>query len=261
LDFLLGFLQPDDWIDLLRMEKARRGVAQNKIVFVNASTLARIAWCPMQALRKSRIGLGEISPFGAYLEDRLEFAIDTKRIPALLTDRARWLQIAADDVPFDRVERVWLPGLPTRLRDFSDGLETFAGDRSWYEPLAPRIRWHFAAGEYIVVGEPDGLSKREVFEMKSPRNTYLAGFSRPMAELQADLYGYLFERPIKLLGETIGDGPLTVDESPVVAARALQALSLFARMEHGWVPAAPRDAWKCRNCDVEAGCPISRARA
>lgn len=239
------------------MEKERRRLPQNRLVFLNASALARIAWCPMQAIRKSRIG--ETSPFGAYLEDRLEFAIATKRIPALPTNRALWLEIAADDVPFDRVERVWLPDLPARLRDFSDGFETSAGERSWYEPDTPTIRWHFLAGEYIVVGEPDGLSRREVFEMKSARNAYLAGFYRPLAELQADIYGYLFNRSTKLLGMTIGEGQLTIDESLVVPARALQAIGMFAQIERGWVPAAPRESWKCRNCDVEAGCPISRA--
>jgi hypothetical protein len=90
LDFLLGFLQPDDWVELLGKEKERRGLPQNKVVFVNASALAHIAWCPMQAMRKSRIG--ETSPFGAYLEDRLEFAIATKRIAALPTSRALWLE-------------------------------------------------------------------------------------------------------------------------------------------------------------------------
>jgi hypothetical protein len=239
------------------MEKERRGLPQNKLVFINASTLVRIAWCPMQAIRKSRIG--ETSPFGAYLEDRLEFAIDTRRIPALPTNRALWLEIAADDVPFDRVQRVWLPDLPARLRDFSDGFETLAGERRWYEPDTPTIRWHFRAGEYIVVGEPDGLSRREVFEMKSVGNAYIAEFSRPLAQLQADIYGYLFKRSTKLLGETIGDGPLTIAESPVVPARAVQAISMLARIERGWVPPAPREPWKCRSCEVKAGCPISRA--
>lgn len=258
MDFLLGFLRPADWAELLAMEKQRRGLPQTKVVFLNASTLARVAWCPMQAIRMSRVG--ETSPFGAYLEDRLEFALDTRRITALPSDRSRWLDVAARDVPLDQVEHVWLPDLPARLRDFSDGYETLAGDRRWYEPLTPRIRWHFAVGEHVVVAEPDGLSKSEVFEMKSPGSAYLAGVQRPLAELQADIYGYLFRRPTKLLGESIDDGPLTINESQVVSARALNALETFARLERGWTPQPPRESWKCRKCDVEVGCPISRAR-
>lgn len=256
LDFLLGFLQPKDWIELLRLEKKRRGVTDATLVFVGAANLARIAWCPMQAVRRSRVG--ETGFFGSYLEDRLEFAIETGRVASLPHDRNEWLQLAATDVPFAHVERVWLPDLPARLTRFSRGIFVEEGERSWYEPIAPRIRWHFTLERYVVVAEPDGLSRTEVFETKSPRSDYLARYQRPIADLQADIYGYLFGRRTKLLGEAIGNGPLSITERPVAAERAVAAVRSFARVDAGWVPPPPNEVWKCRNCEVQAGCPISR---
>ncbi len=256
MGFLLAFLKSAEWAELLTLEKKRRGVAEEVLVFIGAANLARVAWCPMQAVRRSRAG--ETGFFGSYLEDRLEFAIQTGRIPRLPRDRAEWLRIAAQDLPLAAVERALLRDLPERLTRFTSGVYVQEGERNWYEPIAPRIRWHFPAGPYIVVAEPDGLSRQEVLETKSARSEYLARFQRPFAELQGDIYGYLFDRPTKLLGESIGGGPLIIDELPVVPARALEAVQTFGRVEAGSMPPAPREAWKCRNCEVELGCPISR---
>ncbi len=257
LEFLLGFLKPQDWVELLSLEKERRGVAENALVFIGAANLARIAWCPMQAVRRSRAG--ESNFFGSYLEDRLEFAIETGRISELPRDRAEWLDVAALDVPFAEVERVWWPDLPTRLTAFTEGLYIQEGERGWFEPSAPRVRWHFPVENYVVIAAPDGLSLNEVLETKSSGSTYLAQVQRPLAELQGDIYGYLFGRRVKLLGQTIGDGPITVDHRPVVAARAREAVRTFGRIDSGEVPRPPSESWKCRRCEVEVGCPISRA--
>lgn len=257
-DSLLGFVTPDVWSALLTQEKRRRGLADTKLVFIGVRNLARMAWCPMQAVRESR--MSEVSLFGTYLEDRLDLALEMKRMYSLPKDQRHWLELAAAEVPLATVEPLWVPNMPDRFDDFPEYWEIFAGERSWVEPDAPTMRWHFAVEGYVVIGEPDGLSRSEVLEAKSSRNEYLAGHQRPVAKLQADLYGFLFDRPTKILCETVGDGPLLFDESPVQRDKAIECLRKFARIESGWVPAAPIDAWKCRRCEVEAGCPISRAR-
>lgn len=257
-DSLLGFIDPDSWRELLATEKQRRGVADSKLVFVGARNLARIAWCPMQAIRTSR--QQEASLFAVYLEDRLRLALDTGRLRSLPVVRARWLQIAATEMPLTTVESLLLPHLPERLDQFTEYLEVEEGERRWAEPLAPSMRWHMAADGYVIIAAPDGLSRTQVLEAKSSRTEYLAQHQRPVAELQADVYGFLFERSAKVICETVGDGPFLLEESPVRRDRAIKCLQEFARLESGWIPSAPREAWKCRRCDVENGCPISRAR-
>ncbi len=232
----------------------------DKLVFLGARNLARIAWCPMQALRKSRED--EFSLFWTYLEDRLQFALDTGRLRGLPSDRRTWLEIAARDVTLRTVEAALLPDQPLRFGDFSDYpdyWEVESGERTWAEPDLPTMRWHVQVDEYVVVGQPDGLSRTEVVEAKASRTRYLAEQQRPVGELQADLYGLLFQRETRILCGTIGDGDFTLEEGPVEIENAARCLKTFARLETGWIPPPPLEAWKCRRCEVESGCPISRA--
>jgi hypothetical protein len=258
-DSPLGLATPEAWHALLSLEKQRRGVPDNKIVFVAVRNLARVAWCPMQAVRSSRPH--EVSLFQTYLEDRVGLALETGRVRSLPANQGDWLRLAAQDVPLAIVESLLLPGLPYRFEDFPGYFETEAGEQSWVEPDAPTMSWHFFAEGYVIIGEPDGLSRSEVLEAKSSRTHYLARLMRPVAELQADIYGFLFNRPRKIICQTVGDyGPLVFDEGPVNIANAIACLRTFARVESGWMPPAPAESWKCRRCDVEVGCPISRAR-
>jgi hypothetical protein len=55
---------------LLALEKARRGA--DRLVFVGASNVASVRWCPMQAVLKSIID--EPMFFAVYLHDRLLYA-------------------------------------------------------------------------------------------------------------------------------------------------------------------------------------------
>src|SRR5262249_51550748 len=57
---------------LLRDEKARRGVAEDALVFIGCANVAEVWWCAEQAVLKSRAR--ELEFFAAYLEDRISFA-------------------------------------------------------------------------------------------------------------------------------------------------------------------------------------------
>ncbi len=253
---VLEHLSPGEWRVLLSREKRRRGVVDNKLVFIRAATLARIAWCPMQAVRKSRVD--EVSVFQTYLEDRLAFLLETRRVALLPGDRDQWLALASTEPPLAQVEDLLLPDQWRRFHYVGDYWETYSGDRTWAEPEMPSMMWHFSLAGYVIGAAPDGLTRTEVLEAKSARNNYLAGHQRPVGELQADIYGVLFERNLKVLCLTVGDGGFKLDRSPVRHDAVSDCLGMFARVEAGWKPRPPAEVWKCDRCDVNQGCPIRR---
>src|SRR5438094_6873758 len=114
MDSSLVAISPDEWRGLLSREKKRRGVLDSRVVFIGASNLARIAWCPMQAVRRSRVD--EVSVFQTYVEERLEFCLASSRISQIPSDRDRWLELAAADPPLGKVEEVLLPYQWQRFR-------------------------------------------------------------------------------------------------------------------------------------------------
>jgi CRISPR/Cas system-associated exonuclease Cas4 (RecB family) len=57
---------------LLDLEKRRRGIAGDRLLFVGVSNVASVRWCPMKAVLRSRAE--ELMFFGAYLYDRLIYA-------------------------------------------------------------------------------------------------------------------------------------------------------------------------------------------
>jgi hypothetical protein len=256
VDDSLVDISSNEWRGLLSREKKRRGLLDNKLVFIRARNLAQIAWCPMQAVRLSR--RDEVSVFQTYVEDRLRFCIAASRISAIPSDRDQWLELAAADPPLAMVEDLLLPHQWQRLHYVGNYVETYAGDRSWAEPDIPSMAWQFSIAGYVIGAKPDGLTRSEVVEAKSARNSALAAYQRPVGELQADIYGVLFERKTKVLCVTVGDGEFVLERSPVRHDAVAGCLRMFSQVAGGWTPPAPREAWKCRNCEVNQGCPIRR---
>lgn len=63
----------------------------------------------------------------------------------------------------------------------------------------PSIRWNFSWKDYVIVGVPDGMTDELVYEFKTTQNRFTFSFQKWVADTQADLYGYFFERPFKRL--------------------------------------------------------------
>ena len=196
--------------------------------------------------------------FQTYVEQRLGYCLASSRISRIPSDRDRWLELVAADPPLAKVEDLLLPYQWQRFRYVGGYFETYEGDRNWSEPDMPSMAWQFSIAGYVIAAAPDGLTRSEVVEAKSARNSYLAGYQRPMGELQADIYGVLFERKMKVLCVTVGDGGFAWDRSPVRHAAVADCVRMFSRIAAGWTPPAPAEAWKCRNCEVSQGCPIRR---
>jgi hypothetical protein len=128
------------------------------------------------------------------------------------------------------------------------------------EALAERhrtIRWHFPWGPYVVIGEPDGITDDLIYEFKTSRSRYLGGQLLPVALAQADLYGTFFGRPRKRVQlHIVEEGVTETWASPVDRAAAEAVLERFRGVAEGVPVRPPREAWKCRRCDVRPWCPI-----
>jgi hypothetical protein len=76
--------------NLLLLEKERRGIDRNQLVFVGMANIARYWWCAMQSVLKSVEGESEF--FGAYLMDRLLYSRQLGYITALPRKTEAWLE-------------------------------------------------------------------------------------------------------------------------------------------------------------------------
>ncbi|MHA1645662.1 MAG: PD-(D/E)XK nuclease family protein [Candidatus Freyarchaeota archaeon] len=120
----------------------------------------------------------------------------------------------------------------------------------------PTIRWNFNWKDYVVVGTPDGITNDFVYEYKTTRNRFLMSYTKPVAQTQADLYGYFFRRNRKRVQIYITEEETTETwEERVDTTNAEKTLSRFKRVDKGVQPQAPR-RWKCRSCEFKKVCKL-----
>jgi CRISPR/Cas system-associated exonuclease Cas4 (RecB family) len=128
----------------------------------------------------------------------------------------------------------------------------------WLMEKYPSIRWNFPWNRYIVVGVPDGITKKFVYEFKHTRNDFLLSFVKTVALAQADLYGFFFRRKNKRVQIHVLESNKThTFEEPVDTKRALETLKRFKGIEEGESPVPPK-SWKCRNCEFTSACPLAK---
>ncbi len=142
--------------------------------------------------------------------------------------------------------------LPPKLRG-----EILHSSRS---EIYPTIRWNFPWDKYTVIGVPDGITNKFVYEYKTTKSRFLLNYVKPVAFAQADLYGYFFQRPNKRVQiQVIEENVTETHEEAVNSTRAKDTLAAFAQVEARGL-ARPPKAWKCKGCDFRATCPISQAK-
>jgi len=88
---------------LLFIEKDRRGVDRDELVFMGMANVASYWWCGMKALLLSREM--EIDFFLSYLEDRISYSFRLGLIDELLENVEKWLDIG-DNIKFDDIEKL-----------------------------------------------------------------------------------------------------------------------------------------------------------
>lgn len=238
--------------------------------------------------------------FGAYLEDRINCALKTGLISRRPRGDAELLAVAAKPTIEERerlfkVERprkpyaggMWVKDSSGRLHavdkkfrreylagrikvDFDGFDEDEPDDRAKSEAIMRgraeqlflsesynTFRWHFNWRHYVVVGVPDGITDQFVYEFKS---TKILHYQMPVAEVQADLYGYFFRRRHKRLQfHDIQHGKLLTVSGPVSRSNAQRTLRDFAAIDAGERPIAPKP-WKCKRCEYLSVCPVSPLR-
>ncbi|RLI44743.1 hypothetical protein DRO64_03535 [Candidatus Bathyarchaeota archaeon] len=264
--------------ELLQLEKDRRGLSKDELVFIGMANVANYYWCAMKSLLKSK--KMELEFFGAYLKDRINYSFRLKGsslmpdmdelprspdellnigneinlgdIEKLLKERAKMLELMkANIVGISFVDLYAGKKLPFESRSpkrRGETLEIIKAERY------PTIRWNFNWENYVVVGEPDGITDNFVYEFKSTKNRFLMNFVKPVALTQADLYGYFFKRNRKRVQIYIMENDMTETfEEKVDKFHAIETLRRFKSVDEGEKPLPPKE-WKCRVCDFKGIC-------
>lgn len=279
---------------LLLLEKERRSVDKNRLLFVGMANVANYWWCAMQSVLETR--REELGFFGSYLVDRLSNAHELGLIDRLPVSTEKLLDIG-EDISWNDIEQLLKarglvriefssmtsldqkgnkvafinPDLSlqdraeARMRIESQGVKIgnldempprlrgkmLEGTRSEFYPT---IRWNFEYPPYVVIGVPDGITDKFVYEFKTTRSQFLKRFVKPVAQIQADLYGYFFRRNIKKYQiNVIEDGVTETFESNVDKSLVENTLNDFQRVDLGWILPLPVP-WKCDKCPERETC-------
>lgn len=285
---------------LLLLEKERREVHKDNLLFVGMANIAGYFWCATRAVLKSKINENEF--FAAYLFDRISYSHELgllKRLPKsseslldigneitnddveeLLREKTQLMKhgsmiFEAKELTDVYGERIMIinPDLPSEqkkwyeIKSKAKGIriadpEEFPKLRGEFLQTTkaeqyPSIRWNFERGKYVIVGVPDGITDRFVYEFKTTRNKFLMCFTKPVALTQANLYGYFFRRSEKRIQiHIVEEGTTETWQTNVDRAKALTVLKNFGRVDAGWVPPLPKK-WKCKSCEYKQVCPAS----
>jgi hypothetical protein len=230
---------------LLALEKERRGFPSSALVFVGLHNVAQFWWCGMYAVLKSKANEHEF--FAAYLTDRLRYAQALGHLTGVPTDKKELLKVGESLTRRD-VEALFTSAIKGGAVRKRHGNEP---------PKYASYRWSFQWKGFVLVGVPDGITPKFVYEFKEAKNRFwFTTASRPVATTQADLYGLFFERPEKRVEIAIHDeGTIEKFSGPVDPARAKDTLARFDSVVSGQLPARPKP-FKCANCEYRRECPI-----
>jgi CRISPR/Cas system-associated exonuclease Cas4 (RecB family) len=260
--------------ELLRLEKRRLGLREDRLVFVGMANLADYYWCSMKSVLKSR--RDELMFFTSYLYDRVTYALRLGLVSKEPKTIEELLQIG-DDIKFSDVEKLLEEEAERFRTDTGEGelvkekimdldveeLDPLRRGEVLQELLAekyPTIRWNFKWNNYIVVGVPDGITKDFVYEFKTTSSRFLYNYIKPVALAQADLYGYFFRRQRKRVQIHIVEEKQTETfESNIDVNNALYVLDSFRKVAEGQEPKPPKE-WKCRSCEFRDTCPLYMQR-
>lgn len=263
---------------LLTLEKKRRGLGAESLVFVGTRNLANYYWCAMQAVLISRKRSEEEMFFSVYIEDRLRYSFELGFIDSLpegdgailhigdtisLADIESLLKRRPDaliekDASFSLDERIDMFKVWEKEQGSQSPFRRGEEAEAFVAEKYPTIRWNFARGGYVIIGIPDGLTEDFVYEFKMVGKAAFAKFSRPVARAQANLYGYFYHRPRRRLQFFLRDvRRVETEEGPVEIEHANATLAKFRAADAGEQPLPPKP-WKCKTCpdDIKEQCPI-----
>ncbi|GBE47130.1 hypothetical protein BMS3Bbin12_00284 [bacterium BMS3Bbin12] len=252
---------------LLRAEKKRRGIPQSQLVFVGIHNIAQWWWCGMYSVLKSQ--RNELEFFATYLADRVSLALSLDQVDTIPTAAFELLEVGAgltladlelhtksstqaqsQDIVADLIS------ISPAIDKYENGLAVEMAQAERY----PKLRWSFQWNDFVLIGIPDGITKKIVYEFKASSNEhFFRTAARPIANTQADLYGLFFGRNEKRVQVYIREtGEVITLEGPIDKDRAISTLRKFASVVAGSLPMAPKP-FKCVSCEERDACTI-RAR-
>ena len=225
--------------ELLLLEKDRRGVDKDELVFLGTSNISEFWWCSIKSLMKSK--RDETMFFTVYLFDRIYYALKLRYIEDIPESKEKLLDVGSE-ITFNDIDRllrrkiehwkafkdktiigyhqlntngkkvmvsfngkrIMINGKVTNSKDFLNTLNDINSKRRgivlhMIRSKYPTIRWNFPWGKYTIIAMPDGITDTFVYEYKSTKNMFLLYFVKPVAFAQADLYGYFFKREKKII--------------------------------------------------------------
>jgi CRISPR/Cas system-associated exonuclease Cas4 (RecB family) len=97
------FMDREGLEKLLHLEKQRRGVDENSLVFIGMADVAAYYWCAMKSLYKNR--KMELAFFASYLYDRLSYSLQLGLIKNLPQSPEEILRIG-DEIGFNDIEQL-----------------------------------------------------------------------------------------------------------------------------------------------------------
>jgi len=148
---------------LLALEKERRDVPAQQLVFVGIHNIAQYRWCSEFSLLKSRER--ELEFFHAYLSDRLAYSLELGHLDRL-PDKDDALLGVGDDICIEDINELLARRKPqigpaeAEIRAGETPLERGRRlEKAHREPHAT-IEWNFEWRGYVFVGVPDGMTDK-----------------------------------------------------------------------------------------------------
>jgi hypothetical protein len=269
------------WEELLILAKRKLNVSPDKPVFMGMKNFSEYYWCAMQSLLQAKEdelmffqacimdSVGYAKELGI-LKDKIKTLIDLLNVDDLIKfcHFEALFKRAQQDFVTPEMEEEWkkdpyikealqgteeLNAIPVDASPFEKGVlfESTKGEHY------PKLRWHFRNGNFVLIGIPDGITDKIVYEFKSMKTKGYMPVRKPVAECQADLYGYFFKRDIKRLQYHFQDtDEIQTSESPIDKERVEKTFAKYQRLVDGELPIKPL-SWKCKSCKYADRCPLN----
>lgn len=259
------------WLQrLLIAEKRRRNVPESSLVFIGMHNISQYWWCGMYSIIKSRHN--EVEFFGVYLKDRIIYSLLTGRISSVPKKQQDLLEVSNDlslkdiekffqkqnsteDKKNQCIKKIEKRNIVSRL-EVTDHFEQGLKNELALAEAYPSFRWNFPYSKYVIIGIPDGITKKFVYEFKSTTRKFFSLYSKCIALTQADFYGYFFKRKIKRVQIFIEEDATTeTHETTVDLNRVKETMAKFEAVDNGNMPRPPA-RWKCKSCEFKTECSI-----
>jgi len=278
----------------MKAVKRELSFEEHDLVFIGMADVSLVRWCEQKSVFKNKEM--ELNFFMSSLIDILEYAKELGYISVKMEPPPEKLLELRSKISFDDIEKIlskrkaerasvaieipMIEGLDEdkirKLEDlflkgatpteFINQIRTLCPTISsttlgeileCYKERYPTVRWNFDWEDYVVIGVPDGITDRFVYEYKTTGNMWLLRWMKPVAMTQADLYGYFFKRKEKRVQiMTRDDGTIHTWHEKVDTSSALDALKRFKEVERGARKPIPPARWKCRLCEFKERCEI-----